>query len=67
MLGFDLPPRADPASSDRLTATWTPFTETCKTFDVARGLYERDFPAGEQSGDDAAFWSAFQSRFSGPR
>ncbi len=31
IFGCDPSLRADPPSSDRLTATWTPFTEACKT------------------------------------
>ncbi len=60
--------RADPLSSDRLTATWTPFTETRKTPSMSpAALQESDFRAREQSDDDTALWGAFLCLFSGPR
>ncbi len=41
IFGFDLTLHADPRSSDRLIATWTPFTETCKTPSMCRPLRRR--------------------------
>ena len=59
--GFGFHERAEPPSSEELTAAWRPYVETCiESFGADRCMFESNFPVDKGSYSYAVCWNAFK-------